>query len=192
LPNARSQKFQGHARIEAHPIAVPCTKIGGQPIGFAGSWPTCRACGHAMQFVLQLNLRDPISLSKQFAWAYLFACPHYENYQAAGLGEPCPTWEAGGGANALFLQSETSTLGDLAPRDVMPFPERAVDFVSYESEDEEGAGQADLMDLLEEAEANAPADADEVEVVLPENWRAVIRFGYSLRNYRRAPCAAAT
>ena len=180
MPKARQHKFQGHARIDDHSITAPSTKIGGWPIGFSGAWPKCRLCNHAMQFALQLNLRNPIPLSEKFAWAYLFVCPHYENYQAAPRGEPCPTWEANGGANALVLQpSASATIGAL-PRDVTPFAERAVDFVPYESDDEDeeaGEGGAGLinpkfMELLEQAEANTAADAEDVEVVLPAHWMA--------------------
>lgn len=180
MPKARPHKFQGHARIDDSSVTTPSTKIGGWPIGFASAWPRCRVCSHAMQFALQLNLRDPIAVSKKFAWAYLFVCPHYENDQAAPRGEPCPTWEPYGGANALILQpSAPGTMGD-PPGDVTPFPERAVDFVPYERDDEdeeESGGGAGLinpkfMELLEEAEANTPADAEDVEVELPAHWMA--------------------
>ena len=62
------------------------------------------------------------------------------------------------------------------PGDVTPFAERAVDFVPYtdEDEDESGAGPINpaFLELLQEAEANAPADAENVEVVLPPHWMA--------------------
>jgi hypothetical protein len=131
-----------------------------------------------MQFALQLNLRDPVPLSQKFAWAYLFVCPHYENYRAAPRGEPCPTWDADGGANAMFLQWATSASVGPTPGDVTPFPERAVDFAPYENdhEDEEEGGASlinpKFMELLEQAEANTPADAEDVEVVLPAHWMA--------------------
>lgn len=125
-----------------------------------------------MQFALQLDLRNPVSLSEKFAWAYLFVCPHYENYHAAARSQPCPAWEAEGGANVLFLQSKTSSQVSPTPRDVTPFPERAVDFVPYKGEDDDGEGQPDLMDLIEEAETNAPADAEDVDVELPLHWMA--------------------
>ena len=176
LPKARVHKFQGHARLEDHPISTPSTKIGGSPIGFSGIWPTCGACNHSMQFVLQLDLRHPVTVCGKFAWAYLFICPHYENYQAAPRGEPCPTWDPFAGANALILQASSSSTVAAAPGGVTPFPERAVDFLPYEAEDEgeDGTGLINpkFMELLEEAEANTPADAENVEVELPEHWMA--------------------
>src|SRR5688572_4076049 len=131
-----------------------------------------------MNFILQLDLRRPIPICKRFAFAYLFTCPHYENYRAGPRGEPCPTWDAFVGANDLILQTSLSGTTARIPHGSSPWPERAIDFVPYEADDsqhedgESGLINPKFMELLRAAEANTPPDSVNVEVVFPEHWEA--------------------
>src|SRR5262245_21394499 len=91
----------GHA-VPCEATSTPtCTRIGGQPIGLlAESWPHCRQCGAAMSFLLQLDLKQPIELSKRYRTAYLFTCPGY------GDERRCATYYGEDGGNAIVLVAE--------------------------------------------------------------------------------------
>lgn len=148
------------------------TQIGGLPIGFTGEWPKCRACGHAMEFLLHFDLARPLALSESFSLAYLFVCPHYENYKGGFDGHPCPTWDATAGANALILQSAASKAVARKPRGIKVWPQRFIEFSPYQKEPEDAA-QAGVIDpaflkSLEKALADAPPEAEEIEIEMPE------------------------
>ena len=87
---------------------------GANTIGFSGKpclhspidWPQCSACGQTMDFIAQLPLRSPLTLSKSWDMAYVFCCPgEYDERKWL----KCPTWEPGRGTNAVILQRRAKT-----------------------------------------------------------------------------------
>ena len=90
---------------EPYPVnaeLLTCTsKIGGRPVGVLESlWPRCRQCGRHMDFLLQLDLRSPLAISRHYASACLFMC---NGYQDRPNGRQCETWYPDAGANRVLL-----------------------------------------------------------------------------------------
>src|SRR5262245_22733200 len=124
MDEAKPPQFQGHATHLAEPLVSPRTKIGGAPLGLSlDRWPSCARCAAKLQFVLQLNLCSPVRLSSRFEWAYLFVCPHYENY-GDDPRRMCETWVANEGTNAVVLSEPGELCESLPESSLASWPER--------------------------------------------------------------------
>lgn len=83
------------------PILSLTSKIGGVPVGLPeNQWPSCRQCGRHLDFLLQLNLQDPVPISRRFLFAYVFMCSGYSD--RSGRNQ-CNTWHPEAGASRITL-----------------------------------------------------------------------------------------
>jgi hypothetical protein len=83
-----------------------------------------------MSFLLQLDLRAPLKLSRQFMYAYLFTCSGYEE------GRNCDTYYGDYGANAVVLVAKTHADACPSPPGAVRRPERSIQWSLYEPDED--------------------------------------------------------
>jgi hypothetical protein len=125
-PGSSRKMMIGMPRRVQSPVRSPVSKVGGEPVGLpAARWPTRRQCGRAMDFLFQLDLREPQHLSRGYRMAYAFMCRGYTD-ELNGI--QCQTWVSEKGANRIELVERPDAIVAACPPAARCWPEFELQF----------------------------------------------------------------
>jgi hypothetical protein len=104
------------------PIRLPVLKLGGSPVFLSETqWPICSHCGMELDFLAQVPLQEPLSVSARYHMAYVFMCRGKFDERGWLV---CKTWQPYSGANAVILQTNSNEI--VVPDTISEYPDYSV------------------------------------------------------------------